>query len=147
VRWLFSPRLAAVALGLCAAAIVALTTWPFDFDLQAAAIRAKWAAAEWVFFYRTEAGELIIDLDLIVNIALFFPYGFALGLSGRRRPLWREAVVALVAGLTLSVLVEGLQLLTPTRATQLADVWRNTLGAGLGGVAGTLLRAWIRAPG
>jgi glycopeptide antibiotics resistance protein len=40
-------------------------------------------------------------------------------------------VSALAVAFVVSVAVELLQVLTPDRTTQVADVWRNTLGCGL----------------
>lgn len=133
-------RVAAIAFGLYVLFVVAVTLWPFDFSPDAASVAAKWAETEWYLLYYDEQGRLIIDHDLVLNIVFFIPLGAAWGLAGRRRRWWRIALGALSVGLALSVLVEGLQLLTPERSTQIADVWRNALGAALGG----LYAGWLR---
>ena len=122
--------------------VIAFTTWPFEFFSDTAAISAKWAETEWYFLYYDEQGQLIIDHDLILNILFFMPLGAAWGFAGPHRPLWKIVLGALAVGLALSVFVEGLQVLTPDRSTQIADVWRNALGAVLGGLyAGWVQRA------
>lgn len=143
---ILTPRIAAVMLVLLGVAIVCLTTWPFDFQLDGPAIGRKWESVEWDLFYRGPSGEVTVDLDLLLNVLLFFPLGVTFVLSGRRRRFWREAIGALAIGLGLSIFIEGLQLLTPERVSQLADVWRNALGAALGGVAAALLRSRLIGP-
>jgi glycopeptide antibiotics resistance protein len=66
------------------------------------------------------------------NVAVFAPLGAAMALaqssrSARTRVLWGVA-----SGAILSALIEGLQVLQPTRVSSLGDWALNTLGALLG---------------
>ncbi len=67
-------------------------------------------------------------------LLLTVPVGLGLAWARPRRP-GRSLVEALLLGLALATLVEALQVLTPSRTPQLAEVWRNALGAGLGALA------------
>ena len=142
LRRAFSPWTAALAFWLFVLLAIALTTWPFEFRLGAEAIRAKWAQTEWVFFYYHH-GQLTIDVDLLLNLVFFTPLGVIWVFMVQPPRLWQAVAGSVAVGLALSVLVEGLQVLTPYRTTQLADVWRNTLGAGLGGLAAGVIRPKI----
>lgn len=140
IGWLLRPKAAAALLALFALLAVGLTTWPLDFDLGGQAIRDKWAQTEWEVFYFDEAGEVVIDADLILNVLFFLPLGALWALMRRPSRWWRAGIEALLVGCALSALVEGLQVLTPGRTTQLADLWRNTLGSGIGGAVVGALR-------
>lgn len=134
VRWL---GLAMAIANLLAAAV--LTLWPFTFRLDAASIARKWARVEWVLYYRDRHGHLTLDRDLFLNLALLLPLGagYALARTASGRRLLLEA---LLLGAATAFLLEAAQLLTPHRVTQLADLWRNTLGCVLGAVLGLVLR-------
>jgi glycopeptide antibiotics resistance protein len=76
--------------------------------------------------------------ELIGNVALFVPLGFLLPATARTcRRLWVTLVVA--AG--LSVLIETVQALLPSHATDVDDVILNTAGAALGFLAFSMV-AW-----
>ncbi|MBU0550997.1 VanZ family protein [Myxococcota bacterium] len=77
--------------------------------------------------------------DVLVNIALFIPFGAALRFSGRR------AIGVLGWAFTLSLCVEALQLFLPGRYPSLSDLIMNTLGGGLGGAL-FAARARLLAP-
>lgn len=128
-------------------AAAALTLWPFHFRLNAASIARKWARVEWVFFYYRR-GHLTIDRDLILNLLMLLPLGlgFALARSARTPPARGRRVLleALLLGVTVALCLEGAQLLTPHRVTQLADLWRNALGCVLGAALGGFLD--VRVP-
>ena len=64
--------------------------------------------------------------DAILNIALFLPFGVALGAFGR------SASVAFLAGLSFSVGIELMQFVIPNRSPGLGDLIYNSLGSGLG---------------
>lgn len=135
------PAIAAAPFVLCTLLIIAATTWPMEFDFSGASIQNKWQQVEWQLVYHGRDGGLTIDKDLVQNLLLFAPLGISWVWCFRRRSLLLHAVGAVAVGLGLSLLVEGLQLLTPHRVTQLADVWRNTMGAGLAGlVTGAIFR-------
>lgn len=107
LRTLLSPRSAAIAFGLYALVVVACTTWPFDFQLEADAVRAKWAQTEWNLVYHDAQGRLLIDHDLVLNLLFLVPLGVAWAFVAPARGWWVAALGALVVGLLLSVFVEG----------------------------------------
>lgn len=74
--------------------------------------------------------------NLVANVLLFSPFGFALGLRFPTTPLWRLAVACLV----LSVSVELVQLLGHLgRSADVTDVLTNVTG----GVFGMLVARWV----
>ena len=137
---LVSTRVARVGFVLYSLFVVFFTTWPLNFHFDLRAIRDKWAETEWVIFYYSSNGSIIVDHDLILNIFFFMPLGVLWALWIRPKSWWWAGLSALLVGLALSLFVEGLQVLTIDRTTQLADVWRNALGAGLAGLGFGLLR-------
>ena len=75
------------------------------------------------------------DVDFVANILMFAPIGLLLVLLlGARR--W---VVALVAAVAFTVLIEVVQLGIPSRVADVNDVLLNAGGALLGVLAGLLL--------
>ncbi len=102
------------------ALIIAATLLPFG-GMAAEQIPPAWCV---------RCGSLWLT-DVISNVAMFVPFGAALGL--RRWTLWR----VVVASLLFTVGVEALQSvgLPPGRSPALADVMSNTVG----GVLGALL--------
>ncbi len=69
------------------------------------------------------------------NVAVFAPLGAAMALgqsgrSARARVLWGVA-----SGAILSALIEGLQMMQPTRVSSLGDWALNTFGALIGALA------------
>jgi hypothetical protein len=102
------------------ALIVAATLLPFG-GIAAEHIPPSWCV---------RCGSLWLT-DVISNVAMFVPFGVALGL--RRWTVWRVAV----ASLLFTVGVEALQSVgvPPGRSPALADVMSNTVG----GVLGALL--------
>ena len=78
--------------------------------------------------------------DIVQNILLFIPFGFLgyYSLVNQRSRLKKTFVVLM--GAALSGMVEFLQLFTTVRFTSLSDVVFNTLGTGLGVLAGMALK-------
>jgi VanZ family protein len=79
--------------------------------------------------------------DIIINVVGFIPFGFTLSAL-----LWcsgwkRSGTTAVLGGLFVSLVIEGLQSYLPTRDSDLTDVLTNTLGTLLGVI---LRRQWIR---
>ncbi len=109
-----------LALAATLAAIMALTLVPDPRQLQAA------AATPWYCLLCGDEGLV----DVLLNVALFVPFGFALGLM-RTRPAY-----AWFAGLAISMAIELVQAkLVIGRDPSLSDVLTNSSGAWLG--------AWI----
>ena len=85
--------------------------------------------------------------ELIGNVALFVPLGFLLPVAARTcRRLW----VTLAAAAGLSILIETVQALLPSHATDVDDVILNTAGAALGFLAFAMIAWTVRrrtAPG
>jgi len=80
-------------------------------------------------FLSIRCGERV-TLDIILNVLLFIPLGICLAVAGATRSL------AVVAALSLSGLVESLQLVLPGRYPALRDLIANGAGGALGaGVA------------
>jgi glycopeptide antibiotics resistance protein len=70
--------------------------------------------------------------NLLANLLLFLPFGFALGLRFPAAPLWRSLSIMVV----LSASVEVIQLVAGTgRSADITDVLTNTVG----GLVGLLL--------
>jgi VanZ family protein len=117
-----------------------LTLWPLHFRLDAASIARKWSRVEWVLLYHDRRGHFTIDRDLLLNLAMLLPLGlgFALARAARARRVFLEA---LLLGALVALCLEAAQLLTPHRVTQLADLWRNTLGCVVGAALGLALRS------
>lgn len=79
--------------------------------------------------------------DGLLNVALFLPFGWALGANG-----WRPRH-ALAAGLLLSVGIEAAQVFLPNRFPGIGDVLYNGAGAAVGALAWSAGSAWLRPAG
>ncbi len=113
---------------LGALAVLAVTQWPFAFDFSAEGFARGRARIEWIFLYRDDDGHILLDGDLIRNLLLLAPLGAGWALLRVESSLRRTLLEALLVGAAMAMFVETLQIFTPTRVPQLADVWRNTLG-------------------
>jgi glycopeptide antibiotics resistance protein len=82
--------------------------------------------------------------DFYGNIVLFFPYGLGLGglLKVRRLPIGTKIGVLVLLSFGLTLTVEMLQLLLPSRSSSAIDIFTNTLGGTLSGLY--VLFDWIR---
>lgn len=73
--------------------------------------------------------------DIVLNILGFMPFGFlallCLGTATAISPRWQSTLVVL-AGFSLSLGIELIQVLIPTRSSSLTDLATNTLGTALG---------------
>ena len=79
-----------------------------------------------------------------LNVVLFVPLGVAVGLLPRNR----HAGAAIVAAISLTFVVESIQLLLPVlgRGCETADMFDNLLGLGLGAALGIVARPLVRRP-
>ncbi len=110
-------------LGYLLAAVGAIVLAPFRLEAPSLD-RVMWIAGE---------GERLADV--VLNVVLFVPVGFALGRLIERR--W----LAVLAGIGCSLLIESAQLMIPGRYTTLSDVVTNGMGAMIGiVVAGEAVR-------
>jgi len=78
--------------------------------------------------------------NVVGNVAMFVPFGWLLVLAAARRPL----VLAVVAGVGLSVVIELVQSLIG-RVSDIDDVILNGTGAVVGACGALLLRAATRS--
>lgn len=80
-------------------------------------------------------------INSVGNIGMFVPIGFGTALLWRRGTLAKSALVGLGASLSIELLQLPL-----ARATDVDDLWLNTLGAVLGWLLYRLLRVWLAEP-
>lgn len=89
-------------------------------------------------------------ISLAGNVVVFVPLGAAVALALRRKPLAHLWVGGVVAGASLSLLIELIQTGIPSRVAAVEDWLLNTMGAALGaslvGLA-LLLRTGVRSSG
>lgn len=145
LRQIEIARLRAEARVLAEAAALA---WLASIALPAVATLAPFQLA-WPARLRVDVAVRASDLAL--NVLLFAPFGFALGLRARRRssrPRLSPAVRAFALGAGLSGLLELAQLFVPLRCPSPIDVLCNAVGASLGACAHARYgaqaeRAWL----
>ena len=137
---------ARIGLSASTAFIFAATLFPFRLRFDKAHLLEKMQEIEWELYYTDRPGHVSIDRDLIQNLVLFAPFGACLALATTTPRPRHDALRALGFGTMLSVTVELLQLLTESRVTQLADVWRNALGASLAALVVSSWRARKSSP-
>lgn len=78
--------------------------------------------------------------DLLLNVMLFAPLGWALGYTRGSDRLSGAGVLLL--GALLSLVIEAAQLYIPGRAPTLRDIVANALGAGIGWLVAVSLATW-----
>jgi VanZ family protein len=85
--------------------------------------------------------------DLLANILLYVPFGF---FAVNAPPSWLSKairfILALIAGVALSLAIELAQFHDAGRVTSMGDVYANAIGAALGAAAGVLVTASGRWP-
>lgn len=96
-------------------------------------VMARWVAEAGIASYQQSA----VVLEILANVALFVPVGLLLPFAWPRLRLWQ---VTLAGGL-LSVVIETVQGLMPSRFPTISDVIANTTGTILGAVVATVLLA------
>ena len=125
-RFLFTCYLAAMAYA---------TFSPFTFVSTREALARKVEGIKWVPFRDPRTGGLHSPRDFTVNIAVFVPFGiFGFFLLHRTRDARDALTLVVLWAAAISVLIEGLQLLTEKRVTNVTDLVANTLGGYLGGL-------------
>jgi len=73
--------------------------------------------------------------DATINFLAYLPLGMLLALTLRTRVTgWRNLLVTVIVAMSLSLVLEYLQMYLPSRISSNADVLTNTLGAFVGGV-------------
>jgi VanZ family protein len=136
----FLPQILAILYGL---AIAYASLQPFAPWIPPPPATPFWPFAPWPPRWTR--------FDVIANALAYTPFGLFVALVPRRAsPLVRTGV-ALAAGLTLSFIMETLQMFLPSRSANLIDLFANAGGAVVGGVAGGALvraqrtRRWLSA--
>ena len=80
-----------------------------------------------------EGPSLDNGFDILENIVGFVPLGFLFcACFSAIRPGIRAAFIAVAAGITVSLIIETLQVYLPTRDSDLTDVITNALGTVIG---------------
>jgi VanZ family protein len=80
--------------------------------------------------------------DIVVNVLLYMPLGFAAHLAFRKSAWTGLGIYGpVLLGLLLSTSMELLQLLEPARNTSMVDLLTNVIGSGLGVFLGLLFEA------
>ena len=133
-----------VLLVLSLFAILALTVLPGWSAGAPATGRSLVPFEDLVRSLRPEMPAYALDLavgNLVANVLLFVPFGFALGLRFPHSPRWRLVLVCLV----LSTSVELVQLVARIgRSADVTDVLMNTTGGALGLLLASLTLRLVR---
>lgn len=111
--------------------IAYLTLFPFRFDFAATLIFHRYP------FLLGTAAKRSSPKDFFLNVLLFIPFGFSLGVKLRKRAInrWVSLLLALAVGAGVSYAVELLQFYIPGRDSGWEDVISNSTGS----VAGFIL--------
>jgi VanZ family protein len=122
-------------LTLSMAGILFLTLCPFEFSRH-----PKPYSHSPLLLGHASSNDTI---DILLNVLLFVPFGFALACKLLRTKRWKSALVrtAVISAL-FSYLIELSQLYIPQRASGWEDVFTNTTGAVVGFVIFVLLGLW-----
>jgi VanZ family protein len=126
-------RAAILLASLMAAFIVYGSLYPFSFQPLAPGLSLLQAVANaWELRYSGRG-------DMAANLLLYAPLALALSLAFARLRPWPAAVLALLLCALLSASMEFAQLFAPRRVASGGDLALNTIGAGFGALAGTLM--------
>jgi glycopeptide antibiotics resistance protein len=101
------------------AVIVNVTMWPWSTFVG----HSHWRLVEWVPF-----SHGVRPLDIIANLVLFVPFGWALAVGRARRAM----PLIVLAGALLSMSIELLQVYCHGHFPTSTDVLTNTCGTWLG---------------
>lgn len=94
-----------------------------------------WSYREWIF-----GGNAELGMEVINNIALFFPLGFLLNDVLKKGSFGKVVFLAMF----LSLSVESAQLVFKLGLFELDDIFNNTLGAAAGWCLFRILRSPVR---
>lgn len=94
-----------------------------------------WSYKEWIF-----GGNVELGMEVINNIALFFPLGFLLNDALKKASFWK----VLMLSMFLSIAVESTQLVYKIGLFELDDIINNTMGAMAGWCLFHILRSPVR---
>lgn len=81
-----------------------------------------------------------VIISLAGNIVVFVPLGAALTLALGGKPAGRRLLLATFIGAALSLIIELVQTVIPSRVTALDDWLLNTVGTTIGALLGSLLQ-------
>ncbi len=118
--------------------------FPWHFEFSSAAGNPLWVVwrgwpAEWTRY---------ILRDVVLNIVIYTPFGFAAALVFRRRHSRRFAAAAAIAcGFLFSLSMEVLQVYIPLRDPSSADVLTNTVGSAAGAAVALYFEERLRRLG
>jgi hypothetical protein len=114
-----------------------LTLYPFEFSSHGKPHRG---ISPLLLGYGSKTGAL----DVVLNILLFMPFGFALGSKLLKRKDWKYTLLlTAMAGALFSYAIELSQLYIPQRDSGWEDVFTNTTGAVAGFLMCSVLGAWL----
>src|SRR5579863_7480912 len=122
---------------LAAASILFLTQYPFEFSSHGKQHRG---ISPLMLGYGGKSGTM----DVLLNILLFVPFGFAIGSKLLKHKNWKSTLLyAAIAGCVFSYLIEIAQFYIPQRDSGWEDVFTNTTGAMIGCLLFALFGAWL----
>jgi glycopeptide antibiotics resistance protein len=111
--------------------------------LKSSMEKIEWFEHSHIFFYPVQ------NVDALVNILFFVPLGIIIfnirNAYGKRWNILIDLILAIIAGLLLSSVIEFLQLLLQERRTSVVDLLRNIIGSLTGVLLIHLLRRLFSA--
>ncbi|WP_262314803.1 VanZ family protein [Lacticaseibacillus parakribbianus] len=110
--------------------------WQLHFYFNHPLADINWQPLVETLKLRNGASQLDFWYQSLGNVVWFVPFGYGLAGLLRKPRLWR----VLLAGVGLSVAIEGLQFLLYSGVADIDDLIFNTVGAVLGYVLFTLIR-------
>lgn len=115
-------------MALSLAGILALTLCGREWDSR---MESRFSFIPFWSYWRTfTQGDEGLGIQIVNNILLFIPFGFALPLNF---PRFEKLRYTILAAALLSLAVELIQGFTGLGLCEIDDVMGNTLGAGIGG--------------
>jgi len=131
-----SRRSWAIATVVFAGAVLLLTLWPDSTVNSTNLVPFREHGAAWSCLLRgcsgATASARFLLKDVIGNVVVFLPVGYAAAAALTGRPRWRRFLLATTLGFLLSLFIETIQFSIATRATDVDDLIFNTLGAAVG---------------